>query len=93
MGRSLAIDPFELSEDLYVLTGLQEPKTNSSLFDLTSHFFAHVASALKSLDGRIQIEVMHGEVSKIFECIRYKVSERESEFPSFYDCIHLSNIP
>lgn len=90
---SLAMDTFELSEALYVLTGLQEPKIKSTLFDLVSHFFAHVAISLKRLSGRIQVEIMHGEMSKIFECVRYNVSERRPDFPSLYDRIHMSNIP
>ena len=89
----LAIDPFELSEALYALTGLQEPECKATLFDLVSHFFAHVAMSLKKLNGRIQIEIMHGEISKTLECIRYNVSERDDKFPSRYNRIHMSNIP
>lgn len=65
----LVIDPFELSEALYALIGLQEPKFQSPLLDLSSHFLAHVAMSLKKLRGRFQIEIMHGEISRIFECI------------------------
>ena len=88
-----SFDPYDLMESFYERTNLQEPANTSALYHYVANFFEHVVLAMRRLDGRLTIEMIHGEVSKTMEQIRYGFLERQQGFPNKYNAVHLSNIP
>lgn len=106
-----AIDNFERlsmeSTPLSWLNQLTETPTEASFYEFLAPFFADVAEAIKALQGRIQVEVLHGEFIDICEEIRFGIYQKEcgrgteatdvelrpKSFPVTFDRIHMSNVP
>lgn len=90
---AMGFDPYDMMDSLYKETGIVEPAKKSTLFDYVSHFFSQVADTIRRLQGRVLVEVIHGEITGVMDKIRYGELERSGGFPSSYDRVHLSNIP
>jgi len=93
LGSVLAFDPFDIMTRFYLHTDLEEPTEDPTIYAYAAKFFARVAVAMKRLQNRLVVEVIHGEISDILEAIRYRTLDRADNFPSEYDQVHLSNIP
>jgi hypothetical protein len=106
-----AIDSFKRpSMETFLLSLLDqstETPTETSFYEFLAPFFANVADAIKVLQGRIQVEVLHDEFVDICEEIRFGVYPKEhgrrtkaadvelrpKNFPVTFDRIHMSNVP
>jgi hypothetical protein len=101
----LSHDPFEFI-NRYYSASLKRPEGASCLYDYVSVFFLKVASAIKHLNGRLQVESVHGDFVDLCERVRFGVYNKEDlgegfeaafvrpkDFPTFYDRIHMSNVP
>lgn len=93
LDSAMGFDPYDTMDSLYKETGMKEPASKSTLYDYVSHFFSHVADVIRRLQGRILVEVIHGEITGVMDKIRYGDLERSGDFPSSYDQVHMSNIP
>lgn len=93
LDSAMAFDPYDMMDNLYKETGIEEPAKKSTLYDYVSHFFSHVADVIKRLQGCIIVEVIHGEITGVLDKIRHGELERKGGFPSSYDLVHMSNIP
>ena len=93
LDSAMGFDPYDTMGSLYKETGMEEPARKSTLYDYVSHFFSHVADVIRRLQGRILVEVIHGEITGVMDKIRYGELERSGDFPSSYDQVHMSNIP
>lgn len=94
-------EPFSLSW----LDQLTETPKETSFYGFLAPFFANIADAIKALQGRIQVEVLHDEFIDLCEEIRFcpieyrkgteadDIEFRPKRFPVTFDRIHMSNVP
>ena len=93
LDSAMGFDPYDMMDSLYKETKIEEPMRRSTLFDYVSHFFSNVADVIRRLQGRILVEIIHGEITGVMDKIRYGEMNRRGGFPSSYDQVHMSNIP
>ena len=93
-----------MGDHLFNESEIQRPKHPKSLFDYACAFFRPVARALRSLQSRMTVELLCGEMSDVMERLRYDVLEQRQDLdtqspsdatsmPVLYHRIHMSNIP
>ncbi|KAF2646862.1 hypothetical protein P280DRAFT_465013 [Massarina eburnea CBS 473.64] len=86
--------PFEFERQMYDRCVWLRPKDPKILFDYAVPFFTHAARAVSAVGGRLVVEVLTGDITRVLEGIdKNLLHERDPSFPTKYDRIHLSNIP
>jgi hypothetical protein len=110
-------DPFEAIHCLYpgfleddqqdIPKETEQTNQPTRLFEYVTPFFLEAANAIKLLEGRLQVEVVYGELIDVCEKLRFGLYQKEDEeeteasdldvrpkgFPVTFDRIHLSNVP
>ncbi|KDQ51621.1 hypothetical protein JAAARDRAFT_704064 [Jaapia argillacea MUCL 33604] len=95
------LDPFELIEGMRVFNNrfqlaptLRRSQEDGYPFYHSTAFFDSVTQALKGLSGRIQLEVLLGDLDRETEMMQLQAdSTRPPEFPRSFSRIWLSNVP
>ncbi len=90
---SLTYDPYDLTDEFYKHINLQEPASKSTLYHFVAHFFAQIGVAMKRLQGRCTVGIIHGEISSVMGKNRCNALDRGQGFPNLYNQILMSNIP
>ncbi len=91
--RVTDIRSYDLMDKFYKYINLQEPASKSTLYHFVAHFFAQIGVAMKRLQGRCTVGIIHGEISSVMEKNRYNALDRGQGFPDLYNQILMSNIP
>jgi hypothetical protein len=90
-----------------MLKEVDNSRRPTRLFDYVTPYFTKVANAIKSLEGRLQVEVIYGELVDVCEKLRFglhgdqddletKAIELDGHPKGFrvsFDRIYLSNVP
>jgi len=95
-------DVWRFPDQLFLASRLPRPKHANGIFDYVRHFFGFTLSALKNLEGRLEVRTSVGDITEVLESFRYDPAESieplgdeqgEDLSPRKFDRIHLSNIP
>jgi hypothetical protein len=95
-------DVWRFPDQLFSASRLPRPKHANGIFNYIGHFFGFILSALKNLEGRLEVHTSVGDITQVLESFRYDPAESieplgdeqgEDLSPRKFDRIHLSNIP
>jgi Domain of unknown function (DUF4470) len=95
-------DVWRFPDQLFLNSRLPRPKHARGIFDYVGQFFGFTLSALKNLEGRLEVRTSVGDITQVLESFRHDSAEsieplggeqREDLTRRKFDRIHLSNIP
>jgi hypothetical protein len=95
-------DVWRFPDQLFYASHLPRPEHATGIFDYVGNFFGFTLSALKTLEGRIEVRTSVGDITQVLESFRLDsaesrgplADEREEDLTGRkFDRIHLSNIP
>jgi hypothetical protein len=95
-------DVWRFPHQLFLASRLPRPKQAEGIFDYVGQFFGFTLSALKNLEGRLEVRTSVGDITQVLESFRHDSAEsieplgdeqREGLTRRKFDRIHLSNIP